>query len=814
MAKIKKIPNVVSKESSTSNDVGRKTLGKFQLFLTSCFSAFLCASIFCTPEGAVREGDYLPIALLFLLLVIGTSLGTLRLISHFSSSIKDATEVGAVDAVSVSHSAKRFVVLIADWSLFAFFLLCTISCLRVAFLHSGDVRFALNGYWSFITPVLLYFFLRFFSALFSERLVLEIFIVLCSCVLAECVFSTYSYAVINPRIREAYRENPDKILAENGMNFEKNSRERLLFEKRLLESVEPTGTYGLTNTLAGVLTPVTILALVGIPWLRLFSRGRPVEGKKKLFCWIQILLILSSLLLAFFVLLITKSRSACIALACGLGIWFVLWLFSLVRKDGPSARIGAQFAIGTGIFLIIAVAVAILTGAVDREIITEAGKSLSYRLDYWIATMRMIADHPLLGIGPGEFQSLYARYILPTASEFIADPHNFAFELCALFGIPALGAFGVFILTTLISAILVAFDLMFVRKSVNSSLHASIKKESAFEPDPGTLHAAMFIGLTLGLGITFFCSFFQSAPVDLNFYGVAFVSFCLSTLATTGLNLVFETSQFVVKSTVAIFIAIIALLINLCAAGGIGYAPVSTILFIFAAIVVNRAQYKRIVPVCEADGDVVPFKLRARSYRYAVITVLLISLSLTAIFYATSYKPRMNAFLFELRYESNPQAGIKELLSDGALEKIDPKSVVVVSQYYYAVGQVYAQNATQENQRRWQAAYDKIERVSPNSPAIRERCGEFDQRQFERNKDRSEFLDSAIRFYEEAVDLSPTDVGKKEKLFAMLKTAKRFDEAKDVAEQALEFDERTSHEDRKLTDGIRREMRAFVEENH
>ena len=48
----------------------------------------------------------------------------------------------------------------------------------------------------------------------------------------------------------------------------------------------------------------------------------------------------------------------------------------------------------------------------------------------------------------------------------------------------------------------------------------------------------------------------------------------------------------------------------------------------------------------------------------------------------------------------------------------------------------------------------------------------------------------------------------------MLKTAKRFDEAKDVAEQALEFDEKTSHEDRKLTDGIRREMRAFVEENH
>ena len=52
-------------------------------------------------------------------------------------------------------------------------------------------------------------------------------------------------------------------------------------------------------------------------------------------------------------------------------------------------------------------------------------------------TMAMLADHPLMGAGPGGFQTMYLAYRLPIASESIADPHNFLFETLAAGGIVA-----------------------------------------------------------------------------------------------------------------------------------------------------------------------------------------------------------------------------------------------------------------------------------------------------------------------------------------------------------------------------------------
>ncbi len=53
----------------------------------------------------------------------------------------------------------------------------------------------------------------------------------------------------------------------------------------------------------------------------------------------------------------------------------------------------------------------------------------------------MIGDHPWLGCGPGNFKDAYTRYKLPTASEEIADPHNFLLEIWSTAGTPAALAF-------------------------------------------------------------------------------------------------------------------------------------------------------------------------------------------------------------------------------------------------------------------------------------------------------------------------------------------------------------------------------------
>lgn len=49
----------------------------------------------------------------------------------------------------------------------------------------------------------------------------------------------------------------------------------------------------------------------------------------------------------------------------------------------------------------------------------------------------MLMDHPLMGAGPGGFQSLYLQYRLPVANETISDPHNFLVETLATGGFVA-----------------------------------------------------------------------------------------------------------------------------------------------------------------------------------------------------------------------------------------------------------------------------------------------------------------------------------------------------------------------------------------
>jgi tetratricopeptide (TPR) repeat protein len=68
----------------------------------------------------------------------------------------------------------------------------------------------------------------------------------------------------------------------------------------------------------------------------------------------------------------------------------------------------------------------------------EAPETLQKRLDYWSATVKMIRDHPWLGVGPGHFGRFYPRYMKETAFQKIKDPHNFALEIWSTCGIFAL----------------------------------------------------------------------------------------------------------------------------------------------------------------------------------------------------------------------------------------------------------------------------------------------------------------------------------------------------------------------------------------
>ncbi len=75
---------------------------------------------------------------------------------------------------------------------------------------------------------------------------------------------------------------------------------------------------------------------------------------------------------------------------------------------------------------------------VRPTLFVPALRSLRFRGEYWEATLRMIGDRPAWGCGPGNFKEYYTGYKLPAASEEVSDPHNFALEVAANAGLPAL----------------------------------------------------------------------------------------------------------------------------------------------------------------------------------------------------------------------------------------------------------------------------------------------------------------------------------------------------------------------------------------
>jgi hypothetical protein len=282
-------------------------------------------------------------------------------------------------------------------------------------------RLAVNMIWEWIGLGLVYFLARQLVASRTEaRALVAVMIALAVILSAQGLFQV---AVTMPQERAAYAENPDQVLQAVGQWFAAGSPERARFEARLA-STEPLATFALTNSLAGFLLAWVVLAL-GVAWRIWPRKMRAAEIARYVG-------LVASIGVIVVCLLLTKSRSAYVALAIG------SLLLPLVAHDW--SRVATRtwwLAAGGGVLVLVLGAAALLIGR-DESLLSEATKSLGYRLEYWDATLNMIADFPLFGVGPGEFQFYYTQYKLPQASEEISDPHNFLLEAWATGGIFAM----------------------------------------------------------------------------------------------------------------------------------------------------------------------------------------------------------------------------------------------------------------------------------------------------------------------------------------------------------------------------------------
>ena len=362
--------------------------------------------------------------------------------------------------------------------------------------------------------------------------------------------------------------------------------------------------------------------------------------------------------------------------------------------------------------------------------------------------------------------------------------------------------------------------------------------------------------------IAFAASLFQTAPLDGAFVGSAFAAFAL----------IFPTVARVWRpadlSSAAFLGALAAAFLNLCAAGGIGYPALTFPIFLVAAFLVNRADAdakstqlaqlpqtnpakstQNLQPPQNVPTNLTQTAQSSQTPRRPANVPLYFALgavAVAAVFDATAFRPWAAEFFFSLRISApNGAAQYRDVFEAGAPVKIDAASHEVVSQCYYAAGKTFATRPTPENRARWERLRAQAQAVSPNSASLREGWADFDASLFAdvSRGTRREFLDSAVDFYRQAVDRSPTDAAKRAKLVAALRDVATLSpptsvspaavspaavenadfpfltvaadaalaDARRQAEIALELDAQTPHLDRKLPDETRAELRRFLD---
>jgi putative inorganic carbon (HCO3(-)) transporter len=128
-------------------------------------------------------------------------------------------------------------------------------------------------------------------------------------------------------------------------------------------------------------------------------------------------------------LLLTYSRNAWLGLAAG-----ALTLVLISRRSG---RILVALALLAGVAVVAAPAP---VAERARSMLDLRDETARDRVAMWRSGLAMIADRPLLGVGPGEVRAWYPQYRRPEAVRpSTGHLHNSAIQIAAERGLPALG---------------------------------------------------------------------------------------------------------------------------------------------------------------------------------------------------------------------------------------------------------------------------------------------------------------------------------------------------------------------------------------
>lgn len=699
--------------------------GRRVWLLAALTAVYVARPLLPSETPTITAGDGLPFAMLTLVLAV------VWLLSQFARP----------------GGGLRWGVAEAAWMA----LIAWLAVSAFAATRGGYARAAINGFWEWTALGLGFLLLRQLLRTAAEGRAL--LVVMAAVALVLSLDGLYEFKVEKPLVRARYRRDPEAVLAEAHVNAAPGSQARALFEQRL-ESSEPMATFALANSLAGLIAPWLLVALA-IGWLGDDAPTSHEVGYEpvRYAAWRRRLTAALLVLPMAACLLLTKSRAGYLATLAGAALLVLVsrgrggrfWLFIAAAAGAVSLLVGAGLA----------------WGALDREIISEAFKSLSYRWHYWQGALGIVAEHPWLGCGPGNFQDEYTRFKLPEASEVVADPHNFAFEIWSTAGTPALLA----LLAVFAGIALRAFRM--ARERPAAERMTAVAGDAA-DSSWLAITAAGVAGFVLAYLVGLFSTVVLPWPVlAAGCVLIPAVSVCLAGWIRRG-----SLPAYVP------FCAALALVINLLVAGGISFSGVAGSLWLLAAVGMRDADRR---PVFAPRG--------------ALVATCLVSAVLFIACFWTAYRPVLACRGAMAQALDDPRNARAHLLAAAAADPLAAEPWQMLAEGDFAAW-LRDTDRTADN---WQDAQREFLRRRPHSSAAWHEAADRYLAAAEQTAGaaREAFLLAAIDHFQRAAELYPNSALVHAHLSMALAAAKR-PEAGEQAALALRLHTQTPHLDLRL----------------
>jgi O-antigen ligase len=617
-------------------------------------------------------------------------------------------------------------------------------------LRDGAPRPAIGSLWQWVGFAASFFLLR--QLLRGERERRALVAVMIALAVAESAYGLHQFFVTMPADRALFARDPDEAIRIARVYAPEGSRERYLFGQRV-NSTEPMGTFALANSLAGFLAP-WLVATLGVVAAALVLRRRDARvWAPALACAVAI----------FGCLLLTKSRAAVAGVATG-GLLLAAW--AIARGARVTWRTAVLVA-AIGLVIVAALsAAAIATGALDREVLTEAGKSLGYRLQYWQATGQIIRANPWFGCGPGQFQSTYAHYKLPEASEVVSDPHDFFLEVWGTAGTPAA-------IALLLTIGLVGWRI------VNGQRQFDVRTDSR-----NALDATTQILIGCGAGFFFALAIGPISVVALSI-NAQMGGLLVSAVVVAALWPWISRGDLPVAVTT---IAAVALLVNLLVAGGIGFAGVAGTLWLLAALSLSAVEPLRKLPM------------------WGAAAMLAVAAALGFGCYAQAYRPAIASATALASAERDPARAEQYFEEAAAADPLSAEPWSRLAGLMWARWQEIPAQATFDALIR---CLDEAQARDPRSAALSDFRGDICFRAYQQTG-RPTQLELAIAAFERSAGLYPTNIFTRAKLAIALAAGGRAQEAAEQANESLRLDAATPHADQKLPADVRQQVEALA----